>query len=266
MYDAFSEDYDRFVNWPARLAAEMPFLERQLRAVQARRVLDTACGTGMHALALAERGYSIVGTDFSAGMIDRARANAVAAGAEAHFEIAGFGELHDTVGGGFDALLCLGNSLPHVLSSDALAETLADFAACLRPGGIAVVQNRNFDAVLAGRDRWMGPQSFLDTGDEDHPGAEWLFVRFYDFEFNGTLTFNVVTLRRESGRPWTQHVLATHLRPLREAQVTASLAAAGFTEIACWGDVGGGAFDPDLSPNLIVVGRTRRQSDGRGEG
>ena len=27
MYDDFSEDYDRFVNWAGRLAYEMPFLE-----------------------------------------------------------------------------------------------------------------------------------------------------------------------------------------------------------------------------------------------
>jgi hypothetical protein len=47
MYDDFSSDYDRFVDWPGRLAAELPFIERQLRAVGARRVLDAACGTGV---------------------------------------------------------------------------------------------------------------------------------------------------------------------------------------------------------------------------
>ena len=30
MYDDFSEDYDRFVNWSGRLAYEMPFLEATL--------------------------------------------------------------------------------------------------------------------------------------------------------------------------------------------------------------------------------------------
>ena len=49
MYDDFSSNYDRFVNWPGRLAAELPFIERQLQAVEARRVLDAACGTGRHA-------------------------------------------------------------------------------------------------------------------------------------------------------------------------------------------------------------------------
>ena len=61
MYDDFSQDYDRFVDWPGRLAVELPFLEARLKEGGARRVLDAACGTGMHALALAERGYEAAG-------------------------------------------------------------------------------------------------------------------------------------------------------------------------------------------------------------
>ncbi|MGQ9804240.1 MAG: hypothetical protein ACUVSH_10470 [Anaerolineae bacterium] len=51
MYDDFSADYDRFVDWPGRLAAEVPFIVQRLQRVGARRVLDAACGTGMHAVA-----------------------------------------------------------------------------------------------------------------------------------------------------------------------------------------------------------------------
>jgi SAM-dependent methyltransferase len=255
MYDAFSEDYDRFVDWPTRLAAEMPFLERRLITVKGRRVLDAACGTGRHALALAERGYSVVGADYSAGMIKRAQANAADASTGVRFEVAGFGGLFDAVGGGFDALLCLGNSLPHVGSSGHLAETLTDFAACLRPGGIVLIQNRNFDAVLSGRNRWMGPQGFPETGSDARPDREWVFVRFYDFEADGSLTFNVVTLRRNDAAPWTQHVMTTRLMPLRQAEVVDALAAARFSRIEQWGDMQGRAYEAALSPNLVVLGR-----------
>ena len=177
MYDDFSADYDRFMNWPARLAAEMPFIEGQLQAIGARRVLDVACGTGMHAVALAQRGYSVAGADFSTGMVERARANAATAapvlsaveGGEVRFEVAGFGELALAFGSstpgaassgrhsptGFDGLLCLGNSLPHLLTPADLRTAMEDFAACLRPGGLLLIQNRNFDAVLARRGRWM---------------------------------------------------------------------------------------------------------------
>jgi len=93
LYDALSEDYDRFVNWENRLACEMPFIERILREADARRVIDIACGTGLHAIELARRGYEVVGADLSSPMIERARENVITAGVEARFVVAGFSEL-----------------------------------------------------------------------------------------------------------------------------------------------------------------------------
>ena len=251
MYDDFSADYDRFVNWPARLAAELPFLERQLPAVGARRVLDAACGTGRHAIALAQRGYAVVGADLSPAMIERAQANAAEIGVQARFAVAGFGQLSTLVGTGFDALLCLGNSLPHLLTPEDLAAALADFAACLRPRGLLLIQNRNFDAVLLRGERWLEPQAHREGE------AEWLFLRFYDFEADGTITFNLVTLRREGAGEWRQQVRSTRLWPQRRYDLVAALTAAGFGEIACWGDMQGAPFDPDRSPNLVVTARRK---------
>lgn len=249
MYEGFSADYDRFMDWPARLAAELPFIERQLAAVGARRVLDAACGTGQHAIALAQAGYQVVGADLSPGMVAQARANAAAAGVDVPFHVAGFGQLADRLEGDFDALLCLGNSLPHVLTVDALAQALADFAASLRSGGLLLIQNRNFDAIMAERQRWMPPQPHQEDD------AEWLFLRFYDFEPDGTLTFNLVTLRRSRGDGWTQTATSTRLRPLRQRELVAAVEASGFEQVTCWSDLQGGAFDPAQSPNLVVTAR-----------
>jgi len=268
MYDDFSADYDRFVNWPSRLTAELPFLERQLQAVGARRVLDAACGTGMHAIALAQRGYEVVGADLSPAMIERARANAAAVGVPARLDVAGFGTLAQTFGPSssspwgeeegdgvrkgvfpFDALLCLGNSLPHLLTPVDLAMALLDFAACLRPAGLLVIQNRNFDAVLARGERWLEPQAHREGE------TEWLFLRLYDFERDGTITFNLVTLRREGAGEWRQQVRATRLWPQRRDDLVAALAAVGFREIACWGDMQGAPFDAECSPNLVLTAR-----------
>jgi SAM-dependent methyltransferase len=255
MYDTFSADYDRFVNWPARLAAELPFIEGQLQAVAGQgnrlaQVLDTACGTGMHAIALAQRGYAAAGADLSAGMIQRARANAATAGVSPRFETAGFEELARVFGPrGFDALLCLGNSLPHLLAPADLAAALDDFATCLRPGGLLLIQNRNFDAVLARRERWMEPQAH-------HEGeAEWLFLRFYDFDPDGLLTFNIVTLHRAAAAPWAQQITATRLRPLRQADLLAALGRAAFVDLTCYGDMAGAPFDPETSGNLVVAAK-----------
>ncbi len=247
MYDDLSSDYDRFVNWPARLALELPFIVQELRKERVHRVLDAACGTGMHAVALAQEGYEVVGADLSLKMIEAARANA--AGVAVHFVVAGFGELYTKLGGSFDALLCLGNSLPHLLTPADLEAALADFAACLRDGGLLLIQNRNFDRVLAQRERWQEPQSYHE-GDQ-----EWIFLRFYDFEPDGTLTFNLVTLHRQEKQEWKQRLIATRLWPQRQGELLTALEKAGFGEITYWGDTQGHVYEVERSGNLVITAR-----------
>ncbi|MGD8795064.1 MAG: class I SAM-dependent methyltransferase, partial [Anaerolineae bacterium] len=244
LYDALAADYDRFVDWQARLAHEMPFFDDLFAGRGVRRVLDAACGTGHHALALARRGYQVAGADLSAAMVERARANAATAGLEVNFAVAGLGDLH-SLGQTFDAVICLGNSLPHLLTDEEMAQALADFAAVLRPGGLLVVQNRNFDRVWARQERFMGPQSHRQ-GDE-----EWLFVRFYDYGAE-TLTFNMVRLRR-NGETWRQDVQSTELRPIFHRQLAADLAAAGFGRVDLYGGYDAAPFDAEESGDLLAV-------------
>jgi glycine/sarcosine N-methyltransferase len=245
LYDDLSVDYDRFVNWERRLAVELPLIEQQLEAVGARRVLDAACGTGQHAIALAQHGYEVAGADVSEGMIAQARRNAAAQGAALTFVQAGFGHLALALEGPFDAVLCLGNSLPHVLTREALAATLHDWAMLLRPGGLLFVQTRNFDRVLATRDRWMPPQAHREEG------REWLFVRFYDFHEDGSVTFHMLRLFREAEGLWDQRVSSTELWPWRYAELVRGVKGAGYVGIHSYGDMQGHAWDAD-SPNLIV--------------
>jgi SAM-dependent methyltransferase len=278
LYETF-DAYDRFVNWERRLALELPFIERQLGLVDARlpseqvcppgplRVLDVACGTGKHAIALAQRGYDVTGVDLSPAMIERARANARAAGIDdVRFLVAGFGLLVRRTQADiahrsacdrreFDALLCLGNSLPHVLTEEALHTTLVDMAAVLRPGGLLFVQTRNMDAVLDRGARWMPLQARREGASVQGDGHEWLFVRFYDFHQDGSLTFNVVTLEREGKGPWRQRADATRLYPWRRDQLVETVEAAGFDDIRCYGDMTGAPYDRESSGNLVLTAR-----------
>lgn len=250
MYDTFSENYDRFVNWPSRLAYEMPFIEKQLAALgpAPMRILDAACATGMHAIALAQRGYTVSGGDLSQPMIQHARQNATRAGADVRFEEAGFGSLSQVFEpGSFDALLCLGNSLPHLTSKAELATALQDFARLLRSEGLLIVQNRNFDLVMADRERWMEPQAHQEDNNE------WLFLRFYDYEPDGLINFNVVTLYREDQGTWKQQAFSTPLRPILHTELVQALGAAGFYKVACYGDMAGSTYKPLTSGNLVVV-------------
>jgi SAM-dependent methyltransferase len=255
MYDSFAEDYDRFVNWEGRLAFEMPFLESQLGLLTTPpgdvHVLDAATGTGMHVLELRRLGYQADGCDLSQGMIEQARANARQAGSSPRFETAGFGSLAQTFQDAlpYDALLCLGNSLPHLLNQADLKVALQDFAACLRPGGLLLIQNRNFDAVMQKKERWMEPQSFRQDN------KEWVFLRFYDFDPSGLIQFHILTLRRQAGEAWSQSISSTALYPLLSQEMNSLLQESGFTEIRFFGGMNGSAFDPSTSGNLVISAR-----------
>ncbi|MBI9044096.1 MAG: class I SAM-dependent methyltransferase [Anaerolineaceae bacterium] len=258
MYDTFSADYDRFVNWDARLKFEIPFILEKLGALeknnQPLRILDSACGSGMHAIALAKRGYQVSGADFSRGMVSKAHRNAEEENVEMRFEEAGFGALktsfQHTSGFPFDSLLCLGNSLPQVLTEKDLLDTLTDFAACLQPGGLLLIQNRNFNAVLSHKERWMEPQSIRES---DH---EWIFNRFYDFEPDGLIGFNMQILQRAADQPWQQKVMNSKLRPWLQTELLDALKEVGFNSVECMGSMENIPFNPSESPNLVLVARS----------
>jgi glycine/sarcosine N-methyltransferase len=248
-YDQLSASYDYFVNWNNRLSFELPFLTQQLAGGEkASRILDAACGTGMHAIALAKQGYAASGADISQGMIEKARENALRDQVPVRFKQGGFGELKEKFGENlFEGLLCLGNSLPHVASLEHLQQTLRDFSAVLVPQGKLILQNRNFDGVLAAQARWMEPQSHREGS------REWIFIRFYDFLPDGKIAFNILTLLREGEAAWQQQQTTTTLLPLTQKQLTEGLIQAGFERIAFFGGLNGSAYQADTSPNLVIT-------------
>ena len=144
-------------------------------------------------------------------------------------------------------MTCLGNSLPHVTDEAALDAALADFRAVLRPGGLLVIQNNNYDAILDNRRRFMGVAS------REQDGREYLFFRFFDLG-ERELIFHVVTFTKSAGA-WTFSESSTPQRPLRKAWLTARVSAAGFAEPEVYGDCRGSEFDAAKSPNLVIVAK-----------
>jgi glycine/sarcosine N-methyltransferase len=258
MYDQLSNDYDRFVNWKNRLAMELPFIKETITkslpdAKKPIRVLDAAAGTGMHAIALGKMGFDVSGSDLSAGMIHRARENADTNKVNVRFEIAGFGQMEKSFGKeSMNAVLCLGNSLPHVTKREELLTTLLDFSNCLRRDGILILQNRNFDAVMASRERWMEPQFYREKS------KEWLFLRFYDYLPDGLINFNIITLVRNGYADWKQSISETTLMPLLSFNMKNALLETGFDEIVFYGDMNGSIYNPSTSGNLVVTARKKK--------
>jgi len=142
-----------------------------------------------------------------------------------------------------------GNSLPHLLTSQELTAALSDFFACLVTGGLLLIQNRNFDAVLADHNRWMEPQAHTEGENE------WVFQRFYDFEPGGLIRFNIVTLHRRVPGEWQASISSTHLAPQTRQELEQALLTAGFTQIQSFGSLENVTFDPAKSGNLVILAK-----------
>lgn len=250
-YDALASMFDVMTDWDARLAVEGPFLRAMLDAAGAHTVLDAACGSGGHGLWLARQGYRVAGADVSPAMIQLAQQKAAEAGLDVPFVVASFFHLPSAIFHPplFDAVLCLGNSLPHLLTQADLVAALRGMADVLRPGGLLVLQNLNYDLRWQRQPRWFAAQGgVLD-------GQEVLVWRFADYDAPaGRIAFHIALFRKGPGG-WGVEVHTTPQRPLFQADLAAALVAAGFTALRWYGCMAWPApeFDSTTSGDLVLV-------------
>ncbi|HLZ29321.1 MAG TPA: class I SAM-dependent methyltransferase [Chloroflexota bacterium] len=110
-----------------------------------RRVLDLGCGTGGHAVVLAERGYEVVGIDRSPEMLSRARARE----SSVRFEL---GEIASVdLGETFDAALMMFAVLGYQVGNADVRAALATARRHMRAGGLFFCDFWYGPAVLAQR-------------------------------------------------------------------------------------------------------------------
>ncbi len=241
-----AEWYDRSINWSARLNREIPVLTDVFGPPGGGRILDAGCGTGRQALALAERGYSVVGADINDEMLAVARRHATAAAASADLEFvcAPYADLFDTVGGGFAGVYCLANALAAAGSRDAVARAIEQFARCLRPGGRLFIQILNFEPMRQEQPCVRGPRIATVDG-QQHISAR-------QFHFSGDLAqVTNITFWDDGG--WRMRSHCGVLCPIEHAELARLFATSGLEIDDRWGNYARDAFDPATSVDLIVV-------------
>jgi SAM-dependent methyltransferase len=111
------------------------------------RVLDCAAGTGTLAVGLALRGFDVVATDASEAMIARTRALAARHFVDLDARVRAWEDLSGPPS--FDAVFCVGNSIPHAEGQAGRRRAFAAIAGVLRPGGLFAVTSRNWELERA---------------------------------------------------------------------------------------------------------------------
>lgn len=251
LYDNLAADYDGMMGSEARLVRATVFAREVVRRYGVSSVLDVACGTGLYALAFAGCGVRSVGADLSEGMLAQAEKSAGELELCVDWVRGPMQRLREAVPGPFDAVVCLGNSIPHLLTRADLDATLTSFRDLLRPGGVVMIQLLNYARVLREQERIV---------DVDRAGGIG-FVRFYDFLPDGLVRFNVLRFgwEKDGGEGSQPQLDSTVLRPYRSAELREALVRNGFRDPEVYGGLAFEDFDPKSSATVLLVGRTAKR-------
>ena len=127
-------------------AEQVAFVEKTVPLRQEDRILDLACGFGRHSLLLAQKGYSVVGQDFSSDYIERAQAESERQGVDVHFERGDMRSLSDVEK--FDVVLSLQSSLTFY-DDEVNREIIRRIREAIKPGGTFVYDQVNVFHIAA---------------------------------------------------------------------------------------------------------------------
>ncbi len=134
---------------------ETEFVDGLIRkySPNAQRVLELGCGTGIHGVMLAERGYDVIGLDLSENMLAAAARRVIGLPQAVARRVRFFrGDIRDFhVEGRFDVVLALFHVMSYQLSNDDLRAVFDNIKTHLAPDGVFIFDCWYGPAVLTER-------------------------------------------------------------------------------------------------------------------
>ena len=228
----FAGRWDELIDWQRRAEAESNFFQDILKAHGVEKVLDIACGTGFHAVTLKADGFDVTAADGAPNMLVQARENARRFGiddlrlVEAEWTRLGA----SFAGERFDAVICLGNAFTHLFDESDRIRALNEVYRLVNEDGIAIVDQRNYDAMLDKGFSSKHQSYYLGEKVEVRPEelSEDLVTMRYEYE-DGEVHFLTIC-------------------PIRQDYVTGLLLGAGFRSVKRYGDFveGYDFYEPDF--------------------
>lgn len=175
--------------------------------------VDLGAGFGMHSIPLARRGFGVVAVDSSAALLAELRVHAGAL--PIRIVEADLLDFPQHVAGPADVILCMGDTLTHLESRQAIESLFAQVAAALVPGGMFVLTFRDYATPMIRESRFIPVRSDTDR----------IFTCFLEYGNEHVDVYDL--LHERQGSQWTQRVSSYRKLRLPPDWVAASLRNAG---------------------------------------
>jgi len=238
-YESFVDKYDTLVSFKNRVEREANFYDFIFKKYNVKTVLDCACGTGHHVMMLKQLGYNVTGSDLSPMMINKAQKNLKMRKLDALLKISDIRDLHKNFVEKFDAVICVGNSLPHLLSDEDIVSALSEMNAILNDNGMLILEQRNYDKLEKIKKRFF-PISFKE---------EEVFFYVLDF-FPTNIIFNIININTSNK---TFHTYTTTYNILKMDKLKELLNSTGFKIVASYEDYNFNDFNIETSDRPIIL-------------
>ena len=210
------------------------------------RVLDSACGVGADAIALARSGFAVTASDASASMVAEARRRAGQFGAEITITQSTWQDLPERVPGAFELILCLGNAIVHTETRSGMISSLESLGNALGPDGVLVVDSRNWEWLYRTRPRIVPGRHVIER---QGVRCSSLYIWTIPDDFDEPCRAEIVLLFQDADSALSHRRYVIDFRPFRYADLTDAVRAAGLVVI-------GDTYQPD-SP-FYAIAATRR--------
>ncbi len=127
--------------------AQLKCVEEAAGSLEGKSILDVGCGTGELAAGLAEKGALVTGIDLNDALLSQARTY------RSHDRIlyrkANMLHIARLFGRNkFDLVVCLGNTLVHLLNPMQMRDFFSGVRTVLKPGGVLILQMLNYDYIF----------------------------------------------------------------------------------------------------------------------
>lgn len=240
-YKILTPFYDEMIDFENRIIREKPFFKELITSYKIKSALDIGCGTGMHSIMFSELGVESWGFDNSLEMIKKAKINAKKRNVNAVFKRLSLENWHSNIKRNFNAIFCLGNTLPHILHKNKLKKTIKNVYNGLSTEGIIMVQILNYYPIMKYQKRIVNIKKL----------GNHTFIRFYDF-LNNIINFNILVLT-EKDKKLDYKLITTELMLIYKDELIEIIEEVGFKKVKCYGDFEKNRFYKNGSKDVIIL-------------